>query len=403
MSLSNEKKKDLLDSIYYARGQAGSFGSAYPLWKASQLKSPGLVSINDVKEYLKSQRIYTVNKRLLRRHDRRKYLALMPFEYLQLDVIYLSPIKKISKKKRLGNYGLIIQDVFSKKANARKLSDKTAASALRAFKEVLNEWGIVPSICQTDSGGEFSGVFRKWCESQKIRLYQAHTNVKSALVENLNGQLKRLISKEASFFNSSRWGEFLSDAVSTYNSNPSKALPSQMSPNEAAKEDNISILQTFYFRRRAQYAKKIKKKYQKRSQIKIGDLVRVLKDHYAFERGFQAKYSDEIYSVESITNTVPYMVKVKDGPTSRAYYENEVSRVYKNDTELAEPKIMSIKSVRKTEEPSLRSGKVRRAPTLQFLTAIEGVKSLKFLSELELKKYTNGEKKLEEFLSKQPK
>lgn len=400
MSKLTEEKSSFLNSIYYGRGQAGSFGSAFTLWKAARKKKPGFISHHEVKEYLRGQKTHTLNKRLLRRHLRRKYLAFLPGECLQIDIIYLSNMKSIAKKKRLGHYALTCFDVFTKKAEAVNIHDKSAASALKGFKSILNKWGIIPSLVQSDFGKEFEGPFRKWCEEQNIKLYSSRTNVKSALVENFNGQLKKLLSKHASFFNTGKWSEFLADAVTTYNSNPTKALPHQMSPNEASDEQNISALQTFYFKRRADFAQKIKKR-RKQPKYKPGDKVRVLRDHYAFTRGFRPKFSDQVYSVEGLTNTIPVMITVRDGPSSRKYYEDEVAFVYdKKGGELDEPEILSIKSARLRELPTLRSGKTRGAPTQEFLTVIEGVTSPKYLREEEIKKYINGDQKLSEFLKK---
>ena len=396
-----QNKIDFLAKIYYLNGGPGSFGSPYTLWKASQQKKAGFTSLNDVKKYLKTQKVYTLHKKLLRRFPRRKILSFIPGEYLQIDIIYLSKLKSITKKKRLGQLALTVIDVFSKRGGGALLHDKSAASALKGFQKILKEWEVIPTIVQADRGKEWEGPFKKWCKGQNIHLYATYTNVHAVLIENFNGQIKKLISKYATHFNSSKWSDFLASAISTYNSNPSKSLPNEMTPNEAFKQENISDIQTFYFRRRAEYAKKIKSK-RPHSKFKPGDKVRVLRDHYAFTRGFKAKYSDEVYSIESITNTVPVMIRIKEhGTHSRAYYEDEVSHVYDQKDEIVEPRIRSIKSSRKIDVTSLRSGKTRGPATLEFLCVIDRLNKPKYLTEDQLKKYINGQEKLDEFLNKE--
>lgn len=397
-----QEKIDFLDKIYFLKGGPGSFGSTYTLWKAAQKSKSGYISVNDVKKYLKTQKTYTINKKLLRRFPRRKLLSFIPGEYIQIDIIYLAKIKSITKKKRLGQMALTVIDVFSKKAGGALLHDKTAASALKGLQKVLSEWGIMPTLISADRGKEWEGPFKKWCEKQNIHMYSTHTNVHAVLIENFNGQIKRLISKYAMHFNSTKWSDYLAMAIDTYNSNPTKSLPFDLTPNEAFKEDNISRLQTFYFKRRADYAQKIKKK-RPIDKYKPGDKIRVLKDPYAFTRGFKPKFSNEIYSVEGLTNTIPYMIRIRDSVHSRSYYPEEVSHVYDTNNELDEPRIIRIKSSRLRDQSTLRSGKSRGPSVTEFLTEIENVSSAKYLTAEELKKYINGQQKLDSFMNKEAK
>ena len=134
------EKKVVLDAIYFDdTGSAGSYSSFKPLYLVAKKKNPS-IRASDVKDYLKSVRAYVQHKRILRKITRRKYLIFAPFEYFQLDVIYLQPMSVISKKgSHAKNYGLTVVDAFTKKGYVELLYKKSAPECLEAFKIIIEK------------------------------------------------------------------------------------------------------------------------------------------------------------------------------------------------------------------------------------------------------------------------
>ena len=97
------------------------------------------------------------------------------------------------------------------------------------------------------------------------------------------------------------------------------------------------------------------------------------------------------------------MIRIKNSLHSRNYYPEEVSHVYDSNNKLDEPPIIRIKSSRLRDQSTLRSGKSRGPSITEFLTEIEGVTSDQYLTEPELKKYINGQQKLDLFMNKEAK
>ena len=388
--ISLEKKK-LLDRIYFNdNGEAGSYSSYRPLYLVAKKKNPNIRG-NDVKEYLKSVRAYVQHKRILRKITRRKYLIFAPFEYFQADVIYLQPMSVITKKgSHAKNYGLTVVDAFTKKGFVELLYKKTAPECLVAFQKIIQKLQRLPRICQVDGGSEFKSVFASWCKTQNIKLYSSHTELQKAqLCEIFNYQLKLILNRILTHHRSKDFSKYIQQACSIYNAQPSNVLPGKLSPDEAAKPENISNLQLYYLKRRADFAKKISMR-KPLPAFFLGQKVRkIVKKTDSFGiRGFKPRFSDTVYTVSKITNTVPIGYFLAEDKTPRLYYSEELSDVISNESD-QQPLIEAIVSHRDKVESTLRSGKAI-AKITEYLCVIEGETQRKYLTASEIEQYKNG-------------
>ena len=129
-----EDKRNFLDNIYFdPSGQSGSFGSVRPLYYAAKKRNSS-VTFQDIKDYLKRIRSYNRHRRILRKFSRRSFLAVAPNDFWQCDVIYLNPMKVISKRyNKSKNYGVTVCDVFSKKGYVELTRKKNCS---RCFSRV---------------------------------------------------------------------------------------------------------------------------------------------------------------------------------------------------------------------------------------------------------------------------
>ena len=394
------EKKNVLDAIYFDdRGNAGSYSSFKPLYLVAKKKDP-TIRASDIKEYLKSVRAYVQHKRILRKITRRKYLIFAPFEFFQLDIIYLQPMSVISKKgSHAKNYGLTAVDAFTKKGFVELIYKKSAPQCLEAFKTIIEKAQRLPRICQVDGGSEFKSVFQKWCTSQNIRLYSSNTELQKAqLCEIFNYHLKLILNRILTHHRSKDFSRYIQQACSIYNAQPSTVLPKKMSPNEAARPENISILQLYYLRKRAEFAQKVSKK-RPLPAFFLGQKVRKIQkktDTFGI-RGYKPRFSDQIFTVSRISNTIPIGYFLAEDKNPRLYYAEELADVISNEKD-QEPQIESISNSRQQVETRLRSGKPISKIT-EYLTSIEGETNRKYLTESEIKQYKNGKFMLEKYLA----
>jgi hypothetical protein len=115
------------------------------------------ISRRAVMKVLKNQEVWQLLRRphgpRAKRAVRQPILAKEPWVRLQIDLIDMS---RFSGHNDANKWGLTVLDVFSKRAWAIPLRDKSGARVAEAFEEhvlVGQEW--VPSIVQSDNGKEF--------------------------------------------------------------------------------------------------------------------------------------------------------------------------------------------------------------------------------------------------------
>ena len=86
---------------------------------------------------------------------------------------------------------------------------------------------------QVDQGSEFFAGFSAFCKSKGITVYSSGTTVKAARVEALNYEIKLIMNRAMTQYNSKDAAKFLPLALDVHNSSESSGLPSGMTPNDA--------------------------------------------------------------------------------------------------------------------------------------------------------------------------
>ena len=395
MVLSMEVR-DLLDDIYLStKGGGGAFSGPAELYRRAVTKKPDIKK-SVIAEYLRSVKGYTLHSRILRRFKTRKYLALYPGETWVGDIIYLRKLRLISSQKthNTANYALIIIDLFSLKVYGEIMSRKTAESTLVAFKKILARTKSRPLKLQTDRGKEFGGPFALYCKAHSIDLYHSATKLKASRVEVANYAIKLLLHRIMTHFNSSDVGKYLSLAISIHNANSSRGLPLSLAPNAAEQPMYIPRVQKYYLERRAEFARKIKKS-RPHPRFRIGDTVRkVNSEILGGQRGYEIRFSQKLYTIESIAKTMPrmYFIGVFKGGQPRGFYQEELRLATERATD--NPKILDITSSKLQALSVLRNGKETSFERL-YLCVIEGMEKPRYLSRSRIEQYKNGASKLQ--------
>jgi len=78
-------------------------------------------------------------------------------------------------------------DCFTRYAFVRPLKSKKSAEVLAAFKDILIEAKQKPYIIVCDKGTEFvNETFKRFCQSEDIKLVLPETNTHAAYIERFN-------------------------------------------------------------------------------------------------------------------------------------------------------------------------------------------------------------------------
>jgi transposase InsO family protein len=207
---------------------------------------------------------------------RRPVLAKRPWQRLQIDLIDMSRWANWNHGK---HWALTVVDVFTKQAFAVALRDKTGARVAKAFEEhILGEHDEVPSIVQSDNGGEFKNhEFAELAARRGFRqvFSSSYSPQSNGGVERFNQTLKMLIRHHFVSSGTRRWIQMLPDLLENYGS--AQHSSTKFSPDELvaawAQEDDAVLA-----RARANLVKRAKKSLgsEPGSVIKAGDNVRTL-------------------------------------------------------------------------------------------------------------------------------
>ena len=131
-----------LQQRYYDPKRVGSYGGVAALRR--------VVPKQDVERWLSEQDTYKLHKPVRRRFKRRCVVVGGPNQQWQADLVDMSRLNKVNDGT---TFILTVIDVFSKLAWFVPLKNKSAASLVAAFTQLLSNGA--PNTLQTDKGTEF--------------------------------------------------------------------------------------------------------------------------------------------------------------------------------------------------------------------------------------------------------
>jgi hypothetical protein len=266
----------------------------YPsLAKFKQILKEKNISTKGVEEFIKNQNVAQVHKPVVENKEKQKFIfALQPFEMVQLDLL---DYQKYSRQNKGYKYILIGVDIFSRKAFAEPIKNKTPNEVLTAFKK----FGIDCVSLFHDSGNEFKGSFLSYLNENNIIDMKAEIGDHHSLgvIDRFSKTLKTIISKYMTNNNTTKWVNRLPTIIQSYNETPHNSL-GDVSP-ESVFTDKEHYKQVS----RINSAKMLYNKHlmNKNNKISVGDNVRIKLKKKQFQKGYEITYSNEVYKVESIS------------------------------------------------------------------------------------------------------
>lgn len=245
---------------------------------------------------------------------------------LQADLVEMIPYAKSNKQMK---YILTVINIFSKKAYARPLKNKTGPEVTHAMESILSSLGHPMERLHVDNGNEFyNAKMKKMLQRRKIHMYSTFTSKKAAIVERFNRTLKNRMWKEFSFRGTFKWIDILQSLVDHYNNTKHRTI--DMKPNDVNVLNERMLLNTVY-----NYIFPIRAK----AKFKIGDLVRVSRYKHIFAKGYTPNWTTEVFRIKTVqpTNPVTYLLIDLEGhDINGSVYPEELQLVKNPDLYLVE-------------------------------------------------------------------
>ena len=263
-------------------------GLASMVYKFFDKKSSGSSIINEANYQLADE----LHKPIIRKFKKRKVYSSFRDNIWGVDLADMQSLSRYNKGIR---YLLCAIDLFSKYAWFIPIKDKKDASIVNAFEKIILE-GRKPNKTWVDRGSEFyNKSFTDFLKMNNIEMYSTFNEGKSVVVERFIRTLKNKIYKHMTAISKNVYVDVLDDIVNKYNSTVHKTI--KMNPIDFA-DDSF-----------AEYNEESNKKDPK---FKVGDHVRISKYKNIFAKGYAPNWSEEVFVINKINNTVPWTYVISD-------------------------------------------------------------------------------------------
>ena len=211
--------------------------------------------------------------------------------------------------------------MFSKYAWIVPLKDKKGVGIVNAFQKILDSSKRKPNKIWVDQGSEFyNNVFKKSLKDKDISMYSTYNEGKSVVAERFFRTLKNKIYKHMTAISKNMFCNVLDDTVDEYNNTYHKTI--KMKPIDV-KSDS--------------FAKYNEESNEKDPKLKVGDHVRISKFKNIFAKGYTPNWSEEIFIVKKIKNTLPWTYAISDLNGEEivgSFYEKNCRKLIRKSLEL---------------------------------------------------------------------
>ena len=306
----------ILENIYLNPKHPSSFSSVEKLYKAARAENSNITR-KFVRDWLSGQDSYTLNKPIRRKYKRSRLIS--PGLFIQNDVD-LMDVSNLAKSNENIRFILVSIDTLSRKLYLQPIKSKHGTAVREAFEKL---WGDDPwpKILRSDGGAEFSNSkVQSFFKEHGIHHFVATTDVKAHMAERvirtLRGRLHRFIAHKQN----ERYIDHLQQIAFAYNNSIHSSIG--VKPSEV----NSSNERLIWW---AQYMPRSGKK--KAFVFELGDNVRISYARHAFTRGYDYKYTGEIFKVveRSRRDGIPiYKLQDLAGETIKGiFYTEELVKV----------------------------------------------------------------------------
>ena len=230
----------------------------------------------------------------------------------------LADMQLISKFNKGFRFLLCVIDIFSKYAWVVPLKDKKGVSIANAFQSILDNSKRKPNKIWVDKGGEFyKNSFKKWLQGNDIAKYSTHNEGKCVVAERFIRTIKNKIYKDMTSISKNVYIDKLDDIVNEYNNTSHRTI--KIKPVYVKHDKYINI------------GKDVN---DKDPNFRVGDHVRISKCKNIFAKDYTPNWSEEIFVIKEIKNTVPWTYVTNDLNGEEiigTFYKKELQKIYQQE------------------------------------------------------------------------
>ena len=327
-----EKPPTSFESLYFTTSQPASYGGLATFAKTLPIKRR-----KAGEAWLREQDTYNLHRPVRRKFPRGQIITSGIDQQFQADLI---DVGRYAGQNDGTRYILTVIDCFSRYAWARPLKRKDGLAVASALTDIFAR-GRIPKYIQSDRGKEFlNKQVTEVLEKYNVRFFTSHNDdIKCAIVERFNRTLMEKLHRYFTKNNTRSYVDQLQNIMNSYNKtrhSSTGCAPANISPQNQEE---------VWLRLFAKPAK-----YEKRRFVK-GDYVRISKARHAFAKGYVGRWSEELFRIERVNNTLPVTYELKD------WNGEDITGVFYTE-ELVKAKPPEFWSVEAVLDRRKRAGKV---------------------------------------------
>ena len=318
---------NVLKDIYYNAENPASFASIEKLYQDAFKRDPSITR-DKVKEWLSSQKVYTLHRPKRRFFARSHVIATAVDDVWQADLVDKQEFKRYNKGYA---YILTMVDVLSKYAHAVPLKTKRGAEVASAFYSIFRQKS--PSNLQTDQGKEFLNTdVQALLKGYGVHFYTTKdADIKCSIVERFNrtlrGKMFRYFTHKGSYY----YLDVLPKLVNSYNNTVHSAI--KMTPNDASACRSQDLFRRLYGygSKRDMLAGQLGLHGK---MLGVGTTVRIKYHENLMDKGYYPSWTDEVFTIaKAIKAERPmYILKDHEGEVIEGRFYREEIQPIKDDT-----------------------------------------------------------------------
>ena len=256
-----------------------------------------------------------LHKPIIKKFKKRKVYSSFKDNIWGVDLADMTFISKFNKGVK---YLLCVIDLFSRYALVVPLKDEKGVTITNAFQSILDKSKRKPNKIWVDHESEFyDNVFKRFLKENDIEIHSTFNEGKSVVAERFIKTLNNKIYKHMTTIGKNVYFNFLDDIVDKYNDFYHSSIG--MKPKDVTDDSFV------------EYNKEFNKKDPK---FKVGDHVRISKYKNIVAKCYTPNWSEEIFIVKKIKNTVPWTYEINDlngEEIAGNFYEKELQKTDKKN------------------------------------------------------------------------
>ena len=267
------------------------------------------------KTVINTQLADELHRKIIRKFPKRK---VIPGSFDNIWGADLADVQLISKYNKGFRFLLCVIDLYSKYAWVVPIKDKKGTTITNAFKTILKTSGRKPNKIWVDKGSEFyNHNFKSFLNDNNIEMYSTENEGKSVVAERFIRTLKTKIYKYMTSISKNTYIDNLQNIVDKYNNSYHRTI--KMKPVDVTKDIDINYGDNNFNKNNAKF--------------KLGDHVRISKYKNIFKKGYMPNWTEEIFVVKEVKNTVPWTYVIQDlngDEVKGTFYEQELQKTDQN-------------------------------------------------------------------------